>query len=99
MPKLTDQPFLEELPRLLRERGLSIRGLSAQVGIQHSHLSRLLRQKDFKRTPSPDLIEAVSAALDLPEGYFPEAREAYVMARLKEDRRMLNTLYQRLTKS
>jgi hypothetical protein len=64
--------------------------------VQQSHLSRLLRRKDFKKAASPQLIEAVSEALELPRDYFPEVREAYVIARIHEDRRLLDRLYQRL---
>ena len=37
-----DRPFVEEVPRLLRERGLSIRALAREVGVTDGHLSRVI---------------------------------------------------------
>jgi transcriptional regulator with XRE-family HTH domain len=91
----TDTPFVEELPRLLRERGMSLRALAATMAISDSHLSRVIRRVDYK-TPSPDLTRRAALALDLPPDYFPEFREAYVIERLKSDPRLRNDLYVRL---
>jgi transcriptional regulator with XRE-family HTH domain len=92
----TDRPFIEELPRLLRERRMSVRALARTIGISDSHLSRVLRRTDYK-TPSPDLTRRAALALRLPPDYFPEFREAYVMERLKSDPKLRNDLYARLT--
>jgi transcriptional regulator with XRE-family HTH domain len=96
MASQTDTPFTEEVPRLLKERGMSTRALAATIGVSDSHLSRVLRRADYK-TPSPDLTRRVALALDLPADYFPEFREAYVVERIKRDRKLLNDLYGRLT--
>jgi transcriptional regulator with XRE-family HTH domain len=95
--KHTDIPFTEELPRLLRERGMSVRGLAAEIGISDSHLSRVLRRADYK-TPSPDLTRRVALSLGLPPDYFREFREAYVVEQIKSDSRLLNDLYVRLSR-
>ena len=97
MASQTDTPFIEELPRLLRERGMSVRALARTIGISDSHLSRVLRRTDYK-TPSPDLTRRAALALRLPPDYFPEFREAYVMERLKSDPKLRNDLYARLTR-
>jgi hypothetical protein len=51
---LTDRPFVEEVPRLLRERGLSIRALAREVGVTDGHLSRVMRRVNYK-TAGPEL--------------------------------------------
>jgi hypothetical protein len=53
-------PFVEEVPRLLRERGLSIRALAREVGVTDGHLSRVLRRVNYK-TPGPELARRARA--------------------------------------
>jgi transcriptional regulator with XRE-family HTH domain len=91
----TDTPFTADLPRLLRERGISLRALARQIGISDSHLSRVVRKADYK-TASPELTSKVAAALGLPPDYFPEFREAYVLERIRSDAKLRNELYARL---
>jgi len=95
MADQTDTPFIEELPRLLHDRGMSLRALAATIGISDSHLSRVLRRADYK-TPSPDLTRKVARALGLPPDYFLEFREAYVIERIRSDPKLCNDLYARL---
>jgi transcriptional regulator with XRE-family HTH domain len=95
MADQTDTPFIEELPRLLHDRGMSLRALAATIGISDSHLSRVLRRADYK-TPSPDLTRKVARALGLPPDYFLEFREAYVIQRIRSDPKLRNDLYARL---
>jgi transcriptional regulator with XRE-family HTH domain len=95
MADQTDTPFIEELPRLLREREMSLRTLASTVDISDSHLSRVLRRADYK-TPSPDLTRRVALALGLPPDYFPEFREAYVVEQVGSDPKLRNDLYARL---
>ena len=83
------------MPRLLRDRGMSLRALARQVGISDSHLSRVLRRADYKKA-SPELTARVAVALQLPEDYFPEFREAYVLDRVKSDSKLRNDLYAQL---
>jgi transcriptional regulator with XRE-family HTH domain len=97
MADQTDTPFIEELPRLLHDRGMSLRALAATIGISDSHLSRVLRRADYK-TPSPDLTRKVARALGLPPDYFLEFREAYVIERIRSDPKLRNDLYARLTR-
>lgn len=97
MADQTDTPFIEELPRLLREREMSLRTLASTVDISDSHLSRVLRRADYK-TPSPDLTRRVALALGLPADYFPEFREAYVVEKVRSDPELRNDLYARLTR-
>jgi transcriptional regulator with XRE-family HTH domain len=96
--RLGQRRFTDELPELLRARGLSQRELARRIGIQPSHLSRLLRAKDYKR-PSVSLIAAVASALDLPPERWPEWREGYVIERIVTDPACRDQLFRRLRKS
>jgi transcriptional regulator with XRE-family HTH domain len=95
MPGVTNRPFSEELPRLLTERGLSVRSLARQIDINSSHLSRVIRRKDYK-TPSSDLMRRISEALGLPDDYFPEYRELVVIDRVKRDAALRDEIYAHL---
>jgi transcriptional regulator with XRE-family HTH domain len=77
-------PFVEELPRLLHERGLSISAIARDAGVTPSYLSKVLRRAYYK-TPSGALTAKVARSLGLPTEYFPEYREAMVVDRLKSD--------------
>lgn len=91
----TNDPFTDELPRLLRARGLSLRALASKIGISDSHLSRVARRANYKAA-SPDLMQRIARELDLPADYFPEVREAFVIERIKRDPALRDSLYARL---
>lgn len=93
----TDRAFVDEVPRLLQERALSIRALAREAGVTDAHLSRVLRQMNYK-TPSAELARRVAVALGLPEDYFPEFREAFVLERVRSDPRLREQLYKRFRK-
>lgn len=91
-PTRTDRPFPEELPRLLQERGLSLRSLGERVGVTGAHLSRVVRGVNYKSV-SGDLAGRVAVALGLPRDYFPEYREAAVVERIRRDPAYRDKLY------
>jgi transcriptional regulator with XRE-family HTH domain len=97
MTRYTQQPFPEELSRLLTERGMSIRALAREVDVSDAHLSKILRRQSYK-TVSADLAERVAAALGLGVGYFKEAREGFVMDQIKADPELRDRLYRRLSR-
>jgi transcriptional regulator with XRE-family HTH domain len=74
---------------------MSLRALARQIRISDSHLSRVLRRANYKRA-SPELTARVAGALGLPEDYFPEFREAYVLERVRSDPKLRNELYAQL---
>ena len=92
MADRTDTPFVDELPRLLRERGMSLRELARRIEISDSHLSRVVRHADYK-SASPRLIGRIARELRLPVDYFPEYREAFVVERVRRDARLRDGLY------
>lgn len=89
----TNRPFAEEVRRLLIERKMSTRALAERAGISQPYLSRLLRQADYKKTPSPRVARAVAEALDKPPDYFAEFREALVIERVRSSQRLRDRLY------
>ena len=96
--KQTDRAFADEVPLLLKERGLSLRALARRVGVSDSYLSRVLRRADYK-TPSPQLTQRVAKVFGLPADYFPEFREAFVIERIRSDGQLRNSLYSRLVRA
>jgi hypothetical protein len=48
------------------------------------------------KTPSSELARRIALALDLPEDYFPEYREAFVIERIKTNPELRDELYARL---
>ena len=90
------RPFTEEVPDLLAERGMSLRALARAAGVDHGHLSRVLRREAYK-TPSSELTARVAEAFDLPHDYFPEFREGFVLERIREDEALRERLYRRLS--
>ena len=87
------RPFVEELPDLLKERGLSIRSVARSAEVDPAHLSRVLRG-DRGKVISPDLAGRVAVALGLPEDYFPEWREASIVERLRKDPEFRDRVYE-----
>ena len=94
--RLTSRQLPEELPRLLEEKGLTLRSLARAVGVNHAHLSRIVRHQGGK-TAGPDLARRVAEAFGLPPDFFPEYREATVVERVRRDANLRDELYKRLT--
>ena len=80
----TNTPFADEVPRLLKERGWSIRRLALEAGVERGYLWKVIRRRGYK-TPSVRMAESVARALGLPSDYFPEYRERIVIDRVKRD--------------
>jgi transcriptional regulator with XRE-family HTH domain len=92
----TNRPFAEEVEQMRSERGLSVRALANAAGVSQPYLWRLLRQVDYKKRPSRELARAVAKALDLPEDYFAEFREAVVVEKVRTSPRFRDHLYDSL---
>lgn len=90
----TTRSFAEVVPELLAEQGLPITALAKAVAVSSSHLSRALRGRDYKAA-GPELARDVAVALGKPPDYFPETREAEVIARIRSDAALRDELYDR----
>jgi transcriptional regulator with XRE-family HTH domain len=93
--RYTHEPLGAVLPDLLRERGWSQRHLSAVVGVDPAYISRAVGAPE-RRAPSPELARRVAVALGLPTDYFPEYREAEVIAAVRRDPQLRERLYRTL---
>jgi transcriptional regulator with XRE-family HTH domain len=88
----TNRPFADEVPRLLEERGWSIRHLAIEAGVERGYLWKVIRRRGYK-TPSVRLTEAVAKALGLPSDYFPEYREGVVVDRVRRDEHLRDEVF------
>jgi hypothetical protein len=53
------------------------------------------RRANYKAA-SPELMQRIARELDLPDDYFREVREAFVIDRIKRDAALRDSLYERL---
>jgi transcriptional regulator with XRE-family HTH domain len=93
----TNDRIERAVPRLLQENGWSIRRLSRETGVTDAHLSRVLRRAAYK-TASGELARRIAIAFGLPEDYFPEFREAFVIDQIKRNSGLRDEIYGRLRK-
>ena len=75
---------------------MSASALAKKAGVNHSHLSRAKRGKDYKSL-SGELVARLGRALELPAGYFPEERETVVVERIRADSQLRDRLYRSIT--
>lgn len=88
----TEKALPDALPQLLRDRGLTLRQLAQDVGIDHAHLSRVIARVGSKRA-SGDLARRVAESLGLPADYFPEYRAQFLIKRIESDATLRDELY------
>ncbi len=91
----SEEPFADQLARLLGERGLSASQLARAAGISQSHLSTVTR-RDAGTQISGDMAARIADVLGLPRDWFPETRKARLMERLERDAGLVDRLYDRL---
>jgi transcriptional regulator with XRE-family HTH domain len=95
MPAVSNQPFHEAVGDLMYERGWSQRDLSAAVGVDPAHISRLLKRGSRLRA-TPELLARVARAFDLQPEFFAEYREWCVLEALRRNPTLRERLYTRL---
>ena len=88
---VTARSFVVELPRLLEQRGLTLRALTRAIGgLDHSYLSRMLNGKTQVNVRH---AERIARYLGLPADYFPEVREARVVEAIHRNSRLRDRIY------
>jgi transcriptional regulator with XRE-family HTH domain len=89
--RFTDARFVEELPGLLAQRGLTLRSLAREVGgFDEAYLSRMLHGK---RAVNPEHVARISQYLSFPYDYFPEVREARMIEAIQSDPKLRDEIY------
>lgn len=87
----TNRSFVDELPKILEKRGMTLRALAREVGgLDHAYLSRML---SGKVQVNPGHAERVSRFLGLPPDYFPEVREERVVTAVRRSSRLRDEIY------
>jgi transcriptional regulator with XRE-family HTH domain len=88
---VANRPFGDELPRILGERGITLRALTREVGgLDHAYLSRMLRG----RVPvNVQHARRIARYLRLPEDYFAEVREAAVVDAIRRRPKLRDDIY------
>lgn len=90
-PNVTNEPFSEELPRLLDVRGITLRALAREIGgIDHAYLSRMIRGQ---LPINVQHVRRIARHLGLPEDYFPEVREAEVVQAIRRRPKLRDEFY------
>ena len=92
MDDYTNAPFREAVLDLLDQRDWSRRELSAAVGVDPAHISRLLRYGSRLRA-TPDLLERIARALGVEPEYFAEHREWLVVQAVRANPSLRERLY------
>ena len=76
---------------MLEDRGITLRALTREVGtLDHAYLSRMLRGQ---LPLNVDQVRRISHQLGLPLDYFPEVREAEVIAAIRKKPKLRDELY------
>lgn len=94
----TQERINHSLPPLLAERGMSHRALARTIGVNQSHLSRVLAENP-KLPPSRQLCADIAEALGLPRDYFVEYREAAAIEAIRTDASLRERIYTGLGRS
>ena len=91
MSATPSEPFGSAVARLMRERGLSYRGLARETGLSAGYLNHLVQ--GTRPPPSDTVLERLAAALGVDVAHFTEHRLRRVVERLEESPEMVDRLY------
>ena len=94
MSATPSEPFGTAVARLMRERGLSYRGLARETGLSAGYLNHLVHGN--RPVPSNEVVERLATALDVEPDHFREFRLRAVTAHLETVPDMVDRLYRRL---
>ena len=95
MPDVSHQHFRDAVSELMYERGWSQRDLSAAVGVDPAHISRLLKPGSRLRA-TPELLARIARACDVGPEFFAEYREWCVLEAVRGNPSLRERLYARV---
>jgi transcriptional regulator with XRE-family HTH domain len=85
------EPFGPAVARLMRERGLSYRGLARETGLSAGYLNHLVQ--GTRPAPSDEVLERLAAALGVTVDRFTEHRLRRVVEGLARRPELVDRLY------
>ena len=85
------EPFGSAVARLMRERGLSYRGLARETGLSAGYLNHLVQ--GTRPAPSDAVLERLATALGVTVDRFTEHRLRRVSERLAASPELVDRLY------
>ena len=91
MSAAPSEPFGSAVARLMRERGLSYRGLARETGLSAGYLNHLVQ--GTRPAPSDEVLERLAAALGVTVDRFTEHRLRRVGERLAASPELVDRLY------
>ena len=92
MSAQTNQAFREAVGGLMDERGWCQRDLSAAVGVDPAHISRLLKRGSRLRA-TPQLMTRVARAFEVDPEFFVEYREWCVLEEVRRNPSLRERLF------
>lgn len=91
MSATPSEPFGTAVARLMRERGLSYRGLARETGLSAGYLNHLVQ--GTRPTPSDEVLVRLAVALGVPVDRFTEHRLRRVVEQLAQRPELVDRLY------
>ena len=91
MSAAPSEPFGSAVARLMRERGLSYRGLARETGLSAGYLNHLVQ--GTRPAPSDEVLERLAGALGVTVDRFTEHRLRRVVERLAATPELVDRLY------
>ena len=91
MTTTPSEPFGAAVARLMRERGLSYRGLARETGLSAGYLNHLVQ--GTRPTPSDEVLERLATALGVTVDRFTEHRLRRVVDHLAASPELVDRLY------
>lgn len=95
MAERTDRTFLDSIGELMASQSWRQADLARHLDLDPSFLSKALRGKDYKAL-SAEQIARIAELAGLPADYFPEVREARIIAAIRRDGSLRDRLYGQL---
>jgi transcriptional regulator with XRE-family HTH domain len=90
----SEQPFGETLTALMKEEGVTFRGLAQRSGLSAGYLNHIVHGN--RPVPSDDVLARIAAALGVEPEHFREYRIRVITERLERMPELVDELYERL---
>jgi transcriptional regulator with XRE-family HTH domain len=92
--RFSDRPFGETITELMREQGVTYRGLAERTRLSAGYLNHIVHGN--RPVPSNEVIQTLASALEVEPEHFREYRIRVITDRLEEMPELVDRLYRRL---